>query len=84
MLYCMTMCDDRAPGCFWNDRRDGDGWGGIMFAQKVCTGGTSSSPRKLMSHQKNVLKNQVNNPHPEGTAGRGVIHLIFFELPLFA
>ena len=80
MCVCMAVRDNRAPGEFCNDSS-----GGIMFARKVCAGGISSSPLKLTPHQKNVLKNQVNNPpHPEGTAGRGVIHLIFLELDFFA
>ena len=57
MCVCMGVRNNRAPGEFCNDSL-----GGIMFAQKVCAGGTSSSPRKLVSRQKKRTKKSNEQP----------------------
>ena len=35
-------------------------------------------PLEVGVTSKNVLKKVANNPHPKGTAGRGIIHYVFF------
>ena len=41
-------------------------------------------PEVNVTSKKNVLKKVASNPHPEGRAGRGVIHYIVLNYVFFA
>ena len=63
---------------------------GRLGGNNVCTEGlhrgdinfppeVDVTSKKLMSRQKKVVKKVANNPHPDGTARRGVIHYLFLN-----
>ena len=72
MLYCMAVCDDRAPGCFCNDYIDAMGTVGEEYClhRRFVQGDIKFAPEVDVT-SKNVVKKVANNPHQEGTAGRG-------------
>ena len=78
MMYCMVVHNDRASGWICNNYVDASG---TVGGNNVCTQylyrGDVNYPPKVDVTSKKVVNKVANNPHPEGTAGRGVIDYLF-------